>query len=140
MPEIVDGAEELSTFARFRRQVHWETLHVRPEIFTPRRKNGRLENSVYRTTELPAAEVWNICAAHFDPNQQAPAIGRGRGTAAVVLAQGLQLIIDGIPHARHTNVVGWFDDPAAPEEELKHHWKLTAQKIAAHFPYLPRPD
>lgn len=101
-------------------------------------KNGRLETSVCRSTALTEAQVWAICARHFDVHAPKPAIGRGEGPASAVFVEGLSFDADGIPYPEHANIIGWHNDPGKPESELKHFWMDRAQRIAAKFSYKPR--
>ncbi|MGH8607628.1 MAG: hypothetical protein ACREX9_09450 [Gammaproteobacteria bacterium] len=103
-----------------------------------RKKNARLETSVYRSQSLSDKQVWKICAAHFDPFAPKPAIGRGVGPAAAVFDVGLGFDADGKPYPGHANIIGWYDSIDTPDNELKHFWMDKAQKIAPRFTYVPR--
>ena len=106
----------------------------------PRRNDdGRLEVSVCRSTGLSDKDVWNICTEHFDPHVPSRAIGRGVGTADVVLAEGLTFDPNGKPYPEHADIVGWYEQPGVPDEELKSSWRDKAQRLAPHFRYVPRP-
>ena len=106
----------------------------------PRRNptNQRLETSVCRSSGLTEDQVWTICSAHFDVYAPKPAIGRGVGPAAAVLAEKLAFDADGNPYPEHANIIGWFDAAETPDNEMKHFWMNQTQRIAKHFSYVPR--
>lgn len=83
--------------------------------------------------------VFAICREHFDPYSKARAIGRGVAKAKVVTDTGLQLEADGVPYVQHANIIGWFDRPDRPDNEMKHHWMYAAKKMAPEFRYVDRP-
>ncbi len=87
---------------------------------------------------LSNAEVFAICAAHFDPRSRYPAIGRGVARAQVVMEAGLEVEADGIPYAQHANIIGWFDHPNRDDSEMKHHWMNLAKRMAPEFRYIER--
>lgn len=97
-----------------------------------------METSVCRSGELLEAEVWAICAAHFDPFSPVPAIGRGVAPASVVLDAGLQVDPDGIPYPEHASIVGWDLLPRQADEPMKHAWLDRAKAMSQHFRYEPR--
>ena len=115
-----------------------KTIHY--SRLMPRRSPGtrRLETSVCRSISLSEAEVWKICAAHFDSHAPKPAIGRGVGSAEAVFKVNLGIDADGKPYPAHANIVGWYDSATTPDNEQKHFWMDQAQKMAPAFHYLPR--
>lgn len=133
--------EELSTFVFRQNQIVKSTNSVHYTRLMPRRnktKAGRLETSICRSAILNSAEVWRICAEHFDRNAPKAAIGRGVGKASSVIDVELGFDADGTPYPEHANIVGWHDEVGKPEEELKNFWMRKAQVIASKFTYEPR--
>lgn len=133
--------ELISTFAYDLRHIDRQTNTIRHTRLMPRRNHNtsRLESSVCRSTQLSEEQVWTICADHFDAYSPKPAIGRGVGPASAIAAVGLALDADGVPYKEHANIIGWFDKPNTPDNELKHYWIDHAQKIAERFKYFARP-
>jgi len=88
------------------------------------RETERLELSVYRTTALLPAQIWEICNRFVD-NHSAHRLAKARGfcRAEIPIREGLSFDPDGEPHPQHANIVGW------PAE--KHELKNVQQKIAA---------
>lgn len=105
----------------------------------PRRFDGRLENSVYRTGGLADAEVWEICLRFYERPANLIARGRGDGLATHILAAGLSFDPNGVPHPRHADILGWRDDGEAADRIAKSHWMLAAQKFAGEFEFIPKP-
>src|SRR6266513_977022 len=141
LPSDVRPSEALSTFVTRIDQVNRKTNTIRHNRLMPRRnkrKNDRLETSVCRSASLSDAEVWAICAKHFDTAARDRAIGRGVGPASAVFGVDLKLEADGIPYREHANIVGWHDSPGIPDNELKHFWMEKAQIMAPGFKYVPR--
>lgn len=83
-------------------------------------------------------QVWSICADHFDPHSGKAAIGRGVGRAEAVFKEGLRLDADGKPYREHANIIGWWDEPNKPHNELKHFWMDQVQRMAPKFKYFAR--
>jgi hypothetical protein len=146
LPARVCGCEELTLFCR-KDDVNREAKdkgewYVKHSAFFPRRINGRWETSLCRTTSLSLNQLWAICTQHFDAHQSAGkhhAIGRAFGPANTVSEANLALEADGIPHAYHANLIGWYDDPALQPPELKkHHWIAAALRFAEKFQYQNR--
>jgi hypothetical protein len=133
--------EQLTTFVLHHSRVNRVTGRVREEQFLPRPGKGNpFETSINRTTCLARSTIWKICRDHFEKPAK-HARGRGCGPASAVFAQNLTFDADGVPHPSHANIIGWYIDPAKTVKEMqKHHWKIVAQKIAAKFPYLERPN
>lgn len=135
--------ERISTFIRTSRHIDKKTGCVRPEAFTPRRFNSRLEYSVYRTRGLGEAEVWEICRKYYEEPANLTARGRGDGLARHVLAAGLSFDPNGVPHPRHADVIGWRDEGEAADRQLakpKSHWMITAQRFAGEFGFVPKSE
>lgn len=133
--------EEVSSFVTQAKQVMNSQGHIHPSRLIPHRrtKQERLEVSICRSSNIAEAELWRICTKYFDSHSPRPAIGRGAAFASVVLAEGLHFDPNGIPYPQHADIIGWYDDPRLPDEELKHFWMDKAQKMAPHFKYSPRP-
>jgi hypothetical protein len=68
-------------------------------------ENGRL--SIFWTTGLPEAEIWEICNVHVSPHLGRPVKARADLNSLAVYAQNLTVTIDGVPHPRHGNIEGW---------------------------------
>jgi len=142
-PDVLPS-ELLSSFVLRADQIVRKTNTIHASRLLPRRarkndKSSRLEVSVCRSTELSEAQIWAICSAHFDLHAPTPAVGRGVGPAAAVLAVTLSIDADGRPYPEHANIVGWHDRVDIPDSELKHFWIDQAQKMAPRFSYMPRP-
>lgn len=137
----VRNDETLSSFVNNHDQVVKKTQTLRHSRLMPRRNRdtGRLETSVCRSQQLSEAQVWEICAAHFDIYAPKPAIGRGVGLAEAVYKVGLNFDADGKPYKEHANIIGWHDAANSQDSEQKHFWMDQAQRMAPFFSYLPRP-
>src|SRR5437016_5069078 len=101
----------------------------------PNPVTDRLETSVCRSQNLSEAQVWQICASHFDVHARKPAIGRGVGPALAVFDVHLDFDADGKPYPEHANIIGWHDSANTPADEKKHFWMDQAQRMAARFSY-----
>jgi hypothetical protein len=134
------GHERISYFVRTEQHIDKKTQCLRPEAFMPRRFGSRLETSVYRTSDLTEQAVWEICQVWYEALAKLTAKGRGDGLGACIMEKaGLQFDPNGDPHPRHADIIGWFDDPALQDREMKHHWMRTARKFAGDFSFKPRP-
>jgi hypothetical protein len=56
----------------------------------------------------------------------------GTGTAQCILDEKLGFDVDGRPHPRHANIIGW--------PEAKHAQKIIQQKIAGRMALEMRPE
>ncbi len=134
--------ELLSSFVYRSEQIVKKTNTLHHVRLMPRRnpETRRLETSVCRSRGFSEADVWLICAVHFDVYSPKPAIGRGVGPAEAVFNVNLQFDADGKPYREHANIIGWRDSADTPDNEQKHFWMDQAQRMAARFSYLPRPE
>ncbi|MDD5321337.1 MAG: hypothetical protein PHD43_12120 [Methylococcales bacterium] len=132
--------ETLSSFVFRPDQVVKKSLTIHHSRLMPRRnpETGRLETSVCRSQHLSEAQVWEICAAHFDIHVPKPAIGRGVGSAETVFKVDLNFDADGRPYKEHANIIGWRDAANTQDSEQKHFWMDQSQRMAPSFSYLPR--
>lgn len=53
------------------------------------------------------AAVWQMCQQHVEPVIGRPAIARADFISVHVYAEGLVVDLNGVPHERHANVIGW---------------------------------
>jgi hypothetical protein len=88
---------------------------------------------MYRADGARSAQLWAICAVHVDDRAN-DRIMKARGTcpAQTMLDLLLSFDADGVPHARHANLVGW--------PMPKHEWKDLQQKIADPMSLEMRPE
>jgi hypothetical protein len=123
------------------KQIDRKTQKIHHTRLMPRRNKStqRQEVSVCRSSTLTESQVWEICSVHFDSHAPKRAIGRGVGPASVVTSVGLGFDADGRPYPEHANIVGWFDIPNKPSQELKHFWMDQAQRMAKDFQFASRP-
>ncbi len=82
--------------------------------------------------------MWNIATRYFDARSPKPSIGHCVASAAAVLVEQLAFDADGRPFPEHANIIGWHDEPSTPDDELKHHWKHQAQRMAPRFFFVSR--
>lgn len=106
----------------------------------PRRFNGRLESSVYRTSNLSEPDVWEICRKYYEELANLTARGRGDGLARHIMTAGLSFDPNGIPHPRHADIIGWRDDGEAADRSTKSHWMIAAQRFAGEFEFVSKPN
>ena len=139
LPADVQPDEELTSYVFRENQIVRVTNTIHYTRLIPRRNpEKRLEVSVCRSGELSERQIWDICSTYFDPFAPKPAIGRGVGPAAAIIAENLAFDADGKPYPEHANIIGWFDAADKPDNELKHYWMDQAQRIARQFSYVPR--
>ncbi|NJO32687.1 MAG: hypothetical protein HC869_05655 [Rhodospirillales bacterium] len=103
-------------------------------------KTRRIEMSVYRVDGAASLDVWSICSTYVDSPSKAPprvAKARATGAASVYLESSLLFDPNGIPHPRHTDVIGWPSDVL--EKDKKHVLKAIQIKIAPHLQLEMRP-
>lgn len=143
VPSELRPDELLSSFLYQSNHVVKRTNSIHYSRLMPRRRdgkpNGRLETSVCRSDSLSKAKIWEICHEFFDTKAPKPAIGRGDGLAEAVFKAGLKFDPDGKPYPQHANIIGWHDPGDVPDSEIKHFWMDSAQRMAPHFSYIPRP-
>jgi hypothetical protein len=69
---------------------------------------NRWETSTYRIHGLTATEMWKIGYDHAEDAANNRVIkARGQGTFACTRSAGLSLDVNGPPHPRHVDVIGW---------------------------------
>lgn len=80
---------------------------IKYSAFLPPR-SGKL--SVYWVSGMPDAEIWSICALQVTPAKGKPVRLRGDFNSLMAYRQQLRIEVDGNPHPRHANIVGWDAD------------------------------
>lgn len=60
------------------------------------------------------------------------------GAAQAILNEKLAFDGNGVPYAEHADIIGWYEEQGREDNDIKHHWKSAAQKVAAKFPYEAR--
>lgn len=70
--------------------------------------------SVYATEGLDEQAIWRIADEHVASRERHVTARGDVGTSAVE-AEGLTLEMNGLPHPRHANIVGW---PETKEKQL----------------------
>ncbi len=93
---------------------------IKHNAFTPP-KNYRL--SVYKTDTLTAAQIYQIGSQYVVPLRGKPIKGVAQVHSGHVAAIGLAIDNDGVPHSRHSNIIGWFEDSTKD--------RLLAMKLAS---------
>jgi hypothetical protein len=88
---------------------------------------------------LSDADLWTICAQHFDAYAPDPAVGCAEGLASSFYEQQLSCEVNGTPYAEHANIVGWKSGGLANKEEMKGVWLRQAQDLATRFKFVRRP-
>jgi hypothetical protein len=96
--------ETLSRYIFQRNRIRSSDSTVRHTAFEPP-PTGRL--SVYWTTNLSNPDVWHLCQQYVEPAVGKPAIARADFNSLHVYAEELAVDLDGVPHERHANVIGW---------------------------------
>ena len=71
-------------------------------------KNYRL--SVFKTDTLTAEQIYQIGAQYVMPLRGKPIKGVAQVNSSHVVAIGLSFDSDGVPHPRHSNIIGWSED------------------------------
>lgn len=115
MPFDSAPGEQITRFL-LRDQVRADSS-VRHSAFQPP-KTGLL--SIYHTQGLDHAAIWELGDTFVAP-RRGPITVRADLNSLAVYAVDLRVDIDGVPHARHGNVVGWDFSTAD---------RLRAQKLA----------
>ena len=67
---------------------------------------SNLRLSVYRTEEMTDAEIWQV-GDDFVGRAEKPVLAKADLPARAYLSHQLTFDLDGTPHSRHANVVGW---------------------------------
>lgn len=96
--------ESLSRYSFQQNRIRPSDSTVRYTAFEPP-PTGRL--SVYWTTGLSNPHIWQICQQHVEPAVGKPAIARADFNSLHVYAEQLTVDLNGVPHERHANVIGW---------------------------------
>src|SRR3970040_2456153 len=104
MPFDAPPGESLCRYISSQSRIRRSNNTVRHTAFEPP-PTGRL--SVYWTTGLNNLAIWQICQQHVEPELGRPAIARADLNSVAVYAEGLTVDVNGVPHARHANIVGW---------------------------------
>lgn len=101
---------------------------IRYNAFIPP-KNFRL--SVYKTDSLLCAEIYEIGSVYVEPLRQKPITGVAQIHSENVDLVGLSIDNDGVPHSRHSNIIGWFEDSTKD--------RMLAVKLASEASLLEKP-
>jgi hypothetical protein len=96
--------ELLSRFIFHKSRIRYSNKTVKYTAFEPP-PSCRL--SVYWTSGLLVSEIWKICAEYVAPIYGKPAIARADLNSLNVYTENLAIELTGIPHPRHTDIVGW---------------------------------
>jgi len=128
MPFDQRPGERLSRFIFDSGQLRAAAPRIKHHAFMPP-PTGRL--SVYWTEGVGEEAVWAICAAHVTPLRTKPVLVRGDFNSLAVYAENLRVDVDGVPHERHANVVGW--------EMGSTKTRLQALKLAESAECVPAP-
>lgn len=80
------------------------------------------ETSVYRTSDVPEEEIWNIGREAVAKPRDGSLYARGDVPVAAIVKTGLKVVPDTGPHPRHANITGW-----PPEKDKQ---KMLAVEIA----------
>lgn len=100
---------------------------VKHNAFLPP-KTGKL--STYWISRLPDDEIWRLGREYVAP-YRGPILARADINSLACYELGLGVELDGVPHPRHANIVGW--DPTTTEHRLR------AVKLAAKATVQPAP-
>lgn len=98
--------ERLSRFLTDRDHYSIAKGIVRHTAFSPP-KNQRL--SVYHTTGVSDAEIWNIGDRYVAP-ARGPILARADVNSQVIYENGLEVVVTGDPHPLHADVINWDPD------------------------------
>lgn len=75
--------------------------------------SGKDDVSVYRTVNLSSEDIWQIGMTYVAEKRGMPLLGRAELIAYDVIAQGLYVKPDPVPHPRHANISGFPIDNSA---------------------------
>lgn len=92
-----------------------------------------LKFSTYRTTRKEENEIWQIGEEYVSKTRGLPIVGRVDLSASAYTDRSLSFEPDGIPHTRHTNIVGWNTNKP---DDLERRIKLA---MAAGDNWYPKP-
>ncbi len=90
------------------------------------------ETSVYRTSELAEADIWDIGQEYVAQPREKTLYAKGYTTASVIINTGLSVVPETTPHPLHANILSW------PSE--KHEQKMLALEIANQATLTLHPD
>lgn len=77
---------------------------------------------MYRTSDVPEEEIWNIGREAVAKPRDGSLYARGDVPVAAIVKTGLKVVPDTGPHPRHANITGW-----PPEKDKQ---KMLAVEIA----------
>jgi hypothetical protein len=116
--------ESLTRFIFSHRHYNASTGKVNTGAVGPRLNlaTGVFEWSVYRTTDLSPADLWQICADYVDSTNN---VAEARSTFISTVVGSLELSCDpdGEPHSHHVNITNW---PAEESLRLQARQKMAA--------------
>ena len=90
------------------------------------------ETSVYRISNIPEKEIWDIGREYVAEPSKRTLYARGDTTAALITKTGLEIVPETTSHPLHANIVNW------PTE--KHEQKMVAVEIANEATLVLQPD
>jgi hypothetical protein len=107
MCEDVGLEEDLSRYFDEKGKYRPSDMTAKYNLFMPPQT---LKLSVYRTSGMDEAEIWQIAADHIEPKRGKGVIGRANLKAAFVKLKQLEFDPNGVPHRKHADIIGWGDD------------------------------
>lgn len=121
MPFDSGDGERISRFLTDRKQYSPTKNVVRHTAFMPPKT---LRHSVYWTTDVSDGEIWAIGDQFVAPHRGA-ILGRADVNSLVIYyVVGLKIDLDGQPHPKHANIIGWDAD----EKKIRHQAEKLADK------------
>jgi len=97
----------------FEREYNPRTRHLAPSAFHPR--IGKQGLSVFVTSDLSEAEIWNLGERAVAATRAKPLIARADYSEADFVSLSLHVVRDDTPE-RHADVLGWPEDISAQLE------------------------
>lgn len=119
--------ERISRFLLDKRLIRSSNQTVKFNAFMPPR-SGKL--SVYRTSNLAEADIWEIGQDFVATPREKDLTGRADLKCGHITEAGLAVLQETTPHPLHADIVGW-----SMESEKD---RLTAIKLAAHSKAITR--
>ena len=119
MEEMVLPSELTCRFITQRKWYRTKDKTVKHNAFMP---NKNREVSLYRTTGLGEAQIYEIGQRYVADMWKKSLLGRAEIVVSNILKHGLRVQADPNPHPRHANIVDW------PEDESKH--RMIAIEVA----------
>lgn len=104
MPFDADPGETLTRYIFQRNRIRRSDNSVKHTAFEPP-ATGRL--SVYWIAGLGSPAIWQICQQQVEPLIGHAAVARADFNSLSAYAAGLTVDLDGVPHERHANIIGW---------------------------------